>query len=178
MHDASYYSLVELRGTLDTIVGVLNFCCDPQGPSPCTVRFSNGARTRETHIYEAGTFPYGLIAPISIIWHPAPDTEDSKGKGKETAPSSSNDRVVWLRFHPAVHQKVLSALQSAGSQYLQIKKDEGDESVELQICDLKDQVNVFEIMGPQASQVIRGALTAVSGDDRQEFKQVSRLILL
>ncbi|KAF5338928.1 hypothetical protein D9611_008747 [Ephemerocybe angulata] len=175
IHDASYYSLVELRGAPETIIGTLNLCCDPQGPSPGALRFLNGTRTYETHAYEPGSYPLGLIAPLSIFWQPATTSTDIKGKGKETdasAPNSQeNDRAIWLRYHPAVRQQMLSALQKAASTYLARKKEEGIESVEIQICDLKDQINVFEIMGPQASQVIRGVLNAVPGDPREEFKQ-------
>lgn len=88
-------------------------------------------------------------------------------------PAPSNERTVWIRFHPAVHRQVVLALQTVASQYLAKKKAEGNEGVQLEICDLKDQINVFEVMGPQASQVIRGALSAISGDPRPEFKQVS-----
>ena len=51
-------------------------------------------------------------------------------------------------------------------------------SIEIEICDLKDQINVFEVMGPEASQVIRGALTAAAGDEREDFKKVCSLLIL
>lgn len=113
------------------------------------------------------------------MWQPLHESTDLKGKGKEpsaTAPipeSQRNaDRVVWLRFHPVVHLQVLSALQTAASRYLAMKKEEGVGGIHMQIVDLKDQINVFEIMGPQASQIIRGVLSAVPGDQRDEFKKV------
>ena len=40
VHDASYYSLVELRGTTDTLTCTLNLCCDPQGPGPKAARLA------------------------------------------------------------------------------------------------------------------------------------------
>ncbi|RXW24492.1 hypothetical protein EST38_g1333 [Candolleomyces aberdarensis] len=175
IHDASYYSLVELRGSSETITGSLSLCCDPQGPNPSAAsRLTSGSRTHETHIYEPGKYPFGLICPISVIWKPI--SESLKGKETESnsptaASASSVERTVWIRFHPVVHSQVLSALQTAGSQYLAKKKAEGNEGIQLEICDLKDQINVFEIMGPQASQVIRGALSAVPGDSRPEFRQ-------
>jgi ribonuclease P/MRP protein subunit POP1 len=138
-------------------------------------RLTSGSRTHETHIYEPGKYPFGLICPISIIWKPVSECVKGKESGSSTptsAPGSSLERTVWIRFHPTVHSQVISALQTAGSQYLAKKKAEGNEGVQLEICDLKDQINVFEIMGPQASQVIRGALSAVPGDSRPEFRQV------
>lgn len=201
IHDASYYSLVELRGSADTITGTLDLCCDLQGPGPKAARsvdvclchpflkslhrFVNGTRTHETHLYEAGHYPYGLIAPVSIMWQPLPEPTDLKGKDKEPSatapipePQRNANRVVWLRFHPVVHAQVLSALQTAASRYLAKKKAEGLEGIEMQIVDLKDQINVFEIMGPQASQVIRGALSAVPGDQRDELKKVLFMICI
>jgi ribonuclease P/MRP protein subunit POP1 len=42
----------------------------------------------------------------------------------------------------------------------------------VEIADLRGSVNTFEIMGTKASQVIKGALSSVGDDDRQEFKKV------
>ena len=120
------------------------------------------------------------------MWQPLPEPTDPKGKGKGKEPSATGpipesqqntDRVVWLRFHPVSHSQVISALQAAASQYLAKKKAEGLEGIKIQIVDLKDQINVFEIMGPRASQVIRGALTTVPGDQRDDFKKVCKIIM-
>jgi ribonuclease P/MRP protein subunit POP1 len=118
------------------------------------------------------------------MWQPLPEPIDPKGKGKElsaTAPipesQRNTGRVVWLRFHPVSHAQALSALQAAASQYLSKKKADGYEGIKIQIVDLKDQINVFEIMGPQASQVIRGALATVPGDQRDDFKKVRQFIM-
>jgi ribonuclease P/MRP protein subunit POP1 len=111
----------------------------------------------------------------------------SKGKGNDqeadvgpttAAPSSDPDiRTVWIRSHPAVFDEVFSALQTSASVTLEaIKQSSSDvesPSTEVEIADLREHVNVFEIMGPKSNQVLKGALTPVGEDTRGEFKKVS-----
>jgi ribonuclease P/MRP protein subunit POP1 len=165
----------------------------------------------ETHIYKPRTYPFGLIAPIAIIWkpnHPDPDpgTENElqepadvsenteklskrrkrrdkeKGKEKEMGVESDPDvpRTVWIRSHPVVFEDVFSALQTSASLTLDAFKkcpqNKGKE-VEVELADLRGQVNAFEIMGSKSSQVIKGAVTPVSGDKREEFKKVCEMLL-
>ena len=71
---------------------------------------------------------------------------------------------------------MFSTLQNAASLALvSLKKafpTEDVEKFEVEIADLRESINVFEIMGPKSSQVIRGALRPLLGDERAEFKQV------
>lgn len=167
-------------------------------------RFSVGSRALETHIYNPGSYPFDLIAPITIIWKPLalipPMTEDlgdaqdlrnsgsesqknagkrkrkGKGKGKGSAQTDSNiSRVVWLRSHPSVFNEVFSSLQLAASSVLDAAKrrmGEEERDIDVEIADLRGQINVFEIMGPKSSQVLKGALNPVPQDQRKDFTQV------
>jgi ribonuclease P/MRP protein subunit POP1 len=167
----------------------------------------------ETHIYKPGTYPFGLISPITIMWQPicpkpasnavvaqgAAESSDkasdpsagkkkqkqnkgkrSKGKQPEPPLDSESSRTVWIRSHPAVFEDVFGALQTAASLALDsLRKnttasDEGQE-VEIELADLRGHVNVFELMGPKASQIIKGALTPVGGEKREEFSKVCRV---
>lgn len=148
----------------------------------------SGGRVLETDIYEPRSYPFDLIAPISIMWRPLPGnslgtTPPAKGsskrkrKGKEREPTNAGSqdsvRIVWVRSHPAVFDYVFEALQKSASLTLADEKQRHkDLDAELEIADLRNSVNVFEIMGPKASQVIKGALSPVADEDRQEFKKV------
>jgi ribonuclease P/MRP protein subunit POP1 len=184
-------------------------------------RFLTGSRVLETHIYKHLSYPFDLIAPITVMWNPqlpqvdppplkAPSKDQAstadeglaggskrkkkkgkgkgKGKGKETEqaqlPEADTDplpsdmklsRAVWIRIHPAVFDDVLATLQTASSFALRtVKRDlklQEDKTFEVEIVDLRGQLNVFEIMGPKSSQVIQGALVPVD-DQREEFKKV------
>jgi ribonuclease P/MRP protein subunit POP1 len=179
-------------------------------------RFLTGTRVLDTHIYKPGSYPFDLIAPITIMWKPSQPNADkssskdlepteeqrntknttskkkkrqNKGKGKvstqniqqssDQAPSLDIDpRIVWVRSHPAVFDEVFSALQMSASSTLEtIKRSSSTAevpSVEVEIADLREQINVFEIMGPKSSQVLKGALTPVGEDKREEFKKVGQ----
>ncbi|KAG1733032.1 ribonucleases P/MRP protein subunit POP1-domain-containing protein [Suillus paluster] len=186
LHDASYSSLIELKGPEKILRNVLDLCCDPQ----CTgmKRSMSGSRVLETDLYKSGSYPFDLIAPVTIMWRPLPPAQTNpppaegsskrkrKGKDKQNtlanAVQQSSARAVWVRSHPAVFDDVFEALQKSTSLVLEAEKQRHkDVSVEVEIADLRGTLNVFEIMGPKASQVIKGALSPVGDDDRHAFKK-------
>jgi len=76
-----------------------------------------------------------------------------------------------------VFDDVFAALQESASLVLEAEKQRHkDVFAEVEMADLRGSVNVFEIMGPKASQVIKGALSPVADEDRQEFKTVPSLL--
>ncbi|KAK0464529.1 POP1-domain-containing protein [Desarmillaria tabescens] len=188
LHDASYQSLIELKGPQNEL-------------SPGNRRYVLGARTLSTHLYSPTMYPRGLIAPITVMWRPftrdkpeaAEEPEESsteptqakrkrKGKGKEKAIEETDIplneetiRVVWIRSHPATHDEVFNALQTAASSVLDGIKNEStsDQAVDVEIADLRGKVNIFEIMGPKSSQVLKGALQPIASDDRISFKETT-----
>lgn len=150
----------------------------------------SGARVLETDLYKPGSYPFDLIAPVTIMWQPlpvgntsaptnAPPAEGSskrrrKGKNNVLANTTqqSPTRAVWVRSHPAVFDDIFAALQGSASLVLDAEKQRHkDVYAEVKIADLRGSVNTFEIMGPKSSQVIKGALSSVVDDDRQEFKK-------
>ncbi|RDB17942.1 Ribonucleases P/MRP protein subunit POP1 [Hypsizygus marmoreus] len=208
IHDASYFSLIELKGPEKILKTILESCCDPQGLGPGSKRSTVGSRSLETHVYTPGSYPFDFISPATIIWKPVdsplPDTNESstaeeqqetadpptqqnapkrkrKGKGKEqdkagtTTPARTDPeapRVVWVRSHPATFGEVFASLQTAASIALADARKAGiadDKEYEIEIADLRRQVNAFEIMGPKSNQVLRGALSPVPQDQRKEF---------
>ncbi|KAG6811630.1 hypothetical protein H0H92_006499 [Tricholoma furcatifolium] len=202
IHDASYHSVIELKGTEDILKKILDMSCDPNGPSPGSKRYSSGSRALETFIYKSGAYPFGLICPATVIWRAsgsgsipatdAPHSEDEqnaepgdnqaaskrkrKGKGKEkdqtvSQPSPESIRVVWLISHPSAYEDVLLSIQTSASLILESDKRQNPEKeVEIEIADLRGQVNIFEIMGPKSNQVLRGALSPIPQDKREDFK--------
>lgn len=43
----------------------------------------------------------------------------------------------------------------------------------VEIVDLRGKLNIFELMGPKSSQVIKGALNPIIDGEFEEFNQVS-----
>lgn len=96
-----------------------------------------------------------------------------KGKDKEQ-PAEATIRTVWLRVHPTILSDALKTLRLAASTALddlrQLSQHAGKEYT-IEVANLRDAVNVFEIMGPKSSQVLKGALTPVEGQGK-EFNDV------
>lgn len=98
----------------------------------------------------------------------------------ESLPDSPEDetRTIWIRCHPAIFSTVLSTLRNAVSLSLDsLKKSPGysQKSYFVEVIDLRDSINVFEITGPKSSQVIRGALTPTIANHTGEFKKVKHI---
>jgi ribonuclease P/MRP protein subunit POP1 len=165
-------------------------------------RYLDGSRVMETHIYKPGSYPFDLIAPITIMWKPTclssdPPTDSgpqdmdvvsqpsggpstssrkrkrkSQNKEKEPHPDLDTLRTVWILSHPVVFKDIFQALETATSLTLDEVSKRGEKKVEIELADLRGQVNVFEIMGPKSSQVIKGAMSPVGEDKREAFKKV------
>jgi hypothetical protein len=95
----------------------------------------------------------------------------------ESVPESPGDetRTIWIRCHPAIFSTVLSTLKNAVSLSLDtLKKSPGysQNSYSVEVIDLRDSINVFEITGPKSSQVVHGALTPTIANHTGEFKKV------
>lgn len=158
-----------------------------------------GGRACEAHVYKHGSYPFGLLGPITILWQPLPREDSSspnheppaqsgkdknkgagKGKGKEKEADSSaspglgnGPRVIWVRCHPAIFEDAFKSLQASASHALdQSKKKDPQVHAEIEIADLRGCINAFEIMGPKSSQVIKGALSPVEHHDRKDVKKV------
>lgn len=158
------------------------------------IRYLSGSRTIDTHIYKLDCYPYDLIGPASVMWRPLPvptveqtserdkgGSVNDKGKGTATAqtPQANSLRVrsLWIRFHPSVNNDMLDALKQVATQTLSEYKEQYRESEELKVemVDRKGQMNVFEILGPKSSQILKGSLRLVATDKRKDFLQVNYL---
>lgn len=98
----------------------------------------------------------------------------------ESQPESPEEetRTIWIRCHPAVFTTVLSTLKSAVSLSIDaLKRSPGhsENSYSVEVIDLRESINVFEITGPKSSQVVRGALTPTIANHTGEFKKVRHI---
>ncbi|KAJ4482259.1 POP1-domain-containing protein [Lentinula aciculospora] len=184
LHDASYLSLVEMKGPQATLKAILEICCDAQDISPGAKRYTSGARVCKTHIYEPNCYPLGLICPITVMWKSKPSfpsqpldetSKSKKGKGKDKQPipspeASNNTRILWIYFHPSVFDVVFSILRTSTSQILEAAGREGT-IVDVELADIRGELGIFEIMGPKSNQVLRGALSPVMAEASADFKK-------
>lgn len=168
INDVSYMATLEIVGDLDSLALLLKQCCELGGVGPWAARYTSGARACQTHIYEAGVWPRGLIAPVTVIWRP--EDSDKTGTSAETPPlpsklaSSNPTRALWIRVHPAALESTMTSLKTASEQI--------PASDQLEITDLSGDINSFELVGPRTSQVIHGAFKLAGNES--EAKQFWR----
>ncbi|XP_006462723.1 hypothetical protein AGABI2DRAFT_207298 [Agaricus bisporus var. bisporus H97] len=183
IHDASYFATLELKGPQFILEYILGLICDLQGAGAGATRWVVGSRAFNTHLHKCDFYPFGCLGPATIIWRPS--NTQNQGllrpgplqKNNEpstdcvaTTPNNKTTRYLWLRVHPAIFEDVTAELKKAVSRALDRPKPSLEE-FEVEIADLRGQVNAFEIMGPKSNQVLRGALDPISKDDRNVFKQ-------
>ncbi|KAL0580130.1 Ribonucleases P/MRP protein subunit pop1 [Marasmius crinis-equi] len=179
LHDASYMGLIELKGPEATLISILKMVCDCQSTNPGSQRYIGGSRAGDFDFYEPAMYPYKFIGPTTIMWRPPPATQPQKvapgfgvkkGKGKEKEKAKDESKLpvktAWIRCHPGLFDDIFSALRTATSVTLC-----GTSEIEVEIADLRGTVNIFEVIGPKASQVIKGALSPVMEDMEKEFKE-------
>jgi ribonuclease P/MRP protein subunit POP1 len=104
-------------------------------------------------------------------------------------------RTVWVRVHPAIfddaHQVLHESARFAIDELrttprttadLDVTMDDNDKPTRIDefavdITDLREQLNAFEVVGPLANQVIAGALKPTQKDfQRPEFKEVKSIL--
>ncbi|KAF8610299.1 POP1-domain-containing protein [Ceratobasidium sp. AG-I] len=170
IHDVSYISTLELAGELKVLCSLLKQCCDPCGVGPWAARYCSGVRVCHTHMYGAGSWPNGLIAPATLIWKPvigvptASSSETRVPPHEPTDTSLSPARSLWIRVHPAALKDTIASLKAAANQLAVADQ--------VEITDLSGDLNAFEMVGPRTSQVIHGALKlAGNGAEARKFWQ-------
>ncbi|KIY71524.1 POP1-domain-containing protein [Cylindrobasidium torrendii FP15055 ss-10] len=169
IHDASYESVIEMSGQLKVLTAILDMCMDLQEVKPGAPRYTAGSRAYRGHLYKPGTYPYDLVALVTILWRPPVDT-----KGKQPAHKDEDAvRQLWIRAHPATFDAVFDALQTSATKVLQMFKSGSavEGPVDVELVDMRGQLNIYDIMGPKSSQVLKGALQPAAIGQSQEFKQ-------
>jgi ribonuclease P/MRP protein subunit POP1 len=177
IHDASYYSTVELSGDRDELLEILSSCT--AGGTFAGSRYETGGRMAEVTLHRYREWPAGMIGPAEILWRPqqTPSTSDRKGKRKQVGnpvEDSAKKRHLWIRIHPAIFDETHKTLVKAISSYYQrreARSADGDIGVEMK--DLRGTMNSFEIMGPRAVQILEGILDPCRTDPAPK-KAVSR----
>lgn len=126
-------------------------------------------------MYKAKSYPFNLVGPVDILWRPVHERAPP-GSGNLAAKNGpkrqASTRTLWIRCHPLIYEDVLAELKYVVQMYLRDANDTGKNSVEIEVADLRDQFNVFQLIGPKSSQVIHGALKPIKHDDRPELTEV------
>lgn len=111
------------------------------------------------------SYPYDLIGPVTIVWRP-------------TTPPHPVDlayspRTVWFICHPSISESAFRGLVISSSFAVEASRSDNKRKHKVEVVDLRGKFNIYELMGPKSSQVIKGALVPIFDDTFKEFNQVS-----
>lgn len=111
------------------------------------------------------SYPYDLIGPVTILWRPVAqqDSDDLV----------HSPRTVWVVCHPSIFGSAFRSLTISSSFAVEGSKSDDKRRQKVEIVDLRGKFNVFELMGPKSSQVIKGAFTPVPDGELEDFPLVS-----
>lgn len=133
---------------------------------------------------------------MTIIWQSSPDagTKHSEAKSivnktkrqrpKREATSGTRaeppdlNRTVWIRSHPAMFEQVQNALQTAIAKVLAEINHQAEPSTSAQpgetieIRDLKDKINAFDLIGPKSTAILQGVLNPVKEDSTNSREKI------
>ena len=138
LFDNSYFSSLQLIGSMEDIQKYLEPFLDPLGPSVVGSRYAPGHRQGSTLFYEPLQYPRGCIGPISFFW-------------KQTADAK---RTLWIWIHPCIFPTVMNHLQAIQSESVQLH------SLEREFCR-------FEMTGPRSHAILQTVFD-LSTDDEPE----------
>ena len=164
LHDASYHEIIQVCAPQAVLVSLLDFCCESSA-SPGSIRYLTGSRTCEALLYMPNSYPYDLIGPVTILWRPATPlgTDDP----------AHSPRTIWVVCHPSIFESAFRCLTVSSSFAVEASGSDEKKRRKVEIVDLRGKFNIFELMGPKSSQVIKGALTPVLDGGLEEFNRVS-----
>jgi ribonuclease P/MRP protein subunit POP1 len=114
------------------------------------------------------SYPYDLVGPVTILWRPVtpPDSDDL----------AHSPRTVWVVCHPSIFESAFRSLTASSSFAVEASESHDKRRHKVEIVDLRGKFNIFELMGPKSSQVIKGALNPILDGESEEFNQVSPVL--
>eukprot|EP01018_Ginkgo_biloba_P023790 Gb_02920 [translate_table: standard] len=172
LHDASYYSAVQLEGPEDSILEALRMVLESSPSSvACTSQMStaelDGVCYGTAMLHKVGECPYGLIAPVTYLWRP-PFNITSVNQENE---QNNWRRHLWIWVHAAAFDDAFHALQSACQRQSEL------DGVQIICLSRRGELGRVDILGSRALERLQKILCPISwSEDSLEPSQLSSQI--
>ncbi|XP_037491232.1 uncharacterized protein LOC105640062 isoform X2 [Jatropha curcas] len=175
VHDASYYTAVQLEGPEESLMSVLRMVLEPS-PSTHSDEVTNAILSGVTYgtamLRHVGANVSQLIAPVTYMWQPS-HLWNGENRGNENNYDGSNKplssescpsgRQLWVWIHASAFSEGYDALKSASQKQM-------NESGMLVNCfSLEGQLAKLEVMGSGAFQLLQKILHPVSCESNNSF---------
>ncbi|XP_076942337.1 ribonucleases P/MRP protein subunit POP1-like [Bidens hawaiensis] len=153
VHDASYYSAVQLQGSQDSLLSILSTVTSPF-PTRDTENVLSGAINASSMLHHAGVINSRTIAPVIYMWRPIQQLMDAESECDQ----HNELRHVWIWIHAAALTEGYNALKSACESQGKVNED----FASVQCISLEGQFGTLEVMGSKAPQLLQKILHPVS----------------
>ncbi|KAL7615683.1 hypothetical protein Lser_V15G02401 [Lactuca serriola] len=156
VHDASYYSAVQLEGSQDSILSILSIVMSPFPPSDAENVISGGIYATSM-LHHSETPNSHTIAPVIYMWRPNQKSID-ESEDHLKVNKGQTFRQLWIWIHAAALTEAYNALKNACESQGKVNED-----VDLVKCiSLEGQFGTLEVMGSKASHLLHKILNPVS----------------
>eukprot|EP00898_Chlorokybus_atmophyticus_P003392 jgi/Chlat1/4053/Chrsp26S04107 len=140
LHDASYWTVIELQGLEVGIEAVLNSTVSLTPSMPDAAK--TGSRAYTVLLHRPSKFPSGAIGPAQVLWQP-PLPE----------PAVSQTRNVWLWVHAAAAAEAYDAIHDAARQLSEVP---------VTVSRRSGEFVRLELMGGAATELLAAVMNPVA----------------
>ncbi|KAI3683582.1 hypothetical protein L1987_84090 [Smallanthus sonchifolius] len=165
VHDASYYSAVQLQGSQDSLLSILSTVMSPF-PSSDSGSVLSGSIYASSMLHHAGAINSRTIAPVIYMWRPIHQSIDAESECDRT----NELRQLWIWIHAAALTEGYTALKSA-CESQEIVSHVNEEFASVRCISLEGQFGTLEVMGSKASQLLQKILHPVSSSLTQAVEE-------
>ncbi|KAD5803374.1 hypothetical protein E3N88_14734 [Mikania micrantha] len=158
VHDASYYSAVQLQGSQDFLLSVLSTVMSPF-PSSDTENVLSGGIYASTMLHHVGEINSRTIAPVIYMWRPIQQSTDAESD----CDRAKRFRKIWIWIHAAALTEGYNALERACESQGKVNED----FASVRCISLEGQFGTLEVMGSKASQLLQKILRPISNMSEQ-----------
>nr|BBF89698.1 ribonucleases P/MRP protein subunit POP1 containing protein-like [Oryza sativa f. spontanea] len=170
VHDASYFTPVELDGPEDSLLSIVRMVLhpSPQDKTPGLKHLHGqvmrGVCYENAMLCRVGCPHLEIVGPVTYMWRPflreggELETEDVDLSNSQIISDERNSlrRQLWIWIHPSALSEGLETLRAACHQQMQ---ESGDT---ISCCSLEGKMARLEVMGSNAMQSLKSILKPVS----------------
>lgn len=169
IQDMSFIGCIELVASVETISNGFKKLTSPRCNRGIAAKmYLNGKRQGSLNLFKADLYPMGALGNITFIWKPVENLK---------ADDTDDRRTIWLFVHASFYRDVVDEISDLFDlkEVVKSKSDEADdkpldalkvrqkvgyrknEKLNIELNELKDQLNYFRLTGPLSQAVLGSA---------------------
>ncbi|KAK9749130.1 hypothetical protein RND81_02G104200 [Saponaria officinalis] len=169
VHDASFYSVVQLKGSQEALVSVLGKLLIPSPvdySEEISRRILRGESFGSAMLHHDGQDSSKAICPVTYIWRPFHQQKNDDGtkdeRNNENVETESNPNLhqIWIWMHPSASSEGIECLKQV---CLKMKNEIG---VVVDCVSLDGQLGRIDVMGEGAFKILQKILHPLTSSEK------------